>query len=254
MTTLPQRLRSSVKVFLRGETGLTPAARSRVETRFPPIFSWYQTAGQKIHDRGTFVGCPLELFELTARDPLCVALMEGLNPDSSVLEVGCGCLRVGYWFIQFLNAGRYCGIEPNEQMLAAGRDVLLGTMDAEKQPRFDTNDRFDFGAFGTTFDFVIAFSIWTHASKSQISTMLDQFKRTANPGAKFVTSWLSPRPSMADYNGTSWVGRSHESDQPGCVAHCPEWIREAAASRGLGLKIFEGFTTIHQNWVIVSCP
>jgi hypothetical protein len=127
-------------------------------------------------------------------------------------------------------------------------------MDAAKGPRFCSNDRFDFRGFQRTFDFVIAFSIWTHAPKSQIATMLDEFQRVANPGAKLIATWLSPRPYMPDYQGTTWVGRSHQSDQPGCVAHAQDWIGEAAASRGLGVKFFEGFVTISQSWVIVSCP
>ena len=254
MLKVPQRFQRALTVLMAKEGEAPSSPSPPVAAPCPPVFSWFQTAGQTIHDRGLFVGCPLELFELTARDPLCVALMEGLKPSSSVLEVGCGCLRVGYWFIQYLNAGHYCGIEPASTMLEAGREVILGPLDAEKAPRFRTDDQFPFAEFGTTFDFVIAFSIWSHASKNQIETMLDAFKATANPGAKFLASWMALRPTLTDYQGNDWVGRSHESSVPGYIGHSREWIMEAGTARGLEVKFFDGFVTIHQSWVIVTRP
>jgi hypothetical protein len=219
---------------------------------FTPPVPRFQQIGNSIHAQDVFVGCPVELFELTARDPLCLALIEGLNRDSAVLEVGCGCLRVGYWFINFLNTGRYCGIEPNERMLDLGRQQVLGDLAGDKQPRFSLKDDFDFRVFETSFDFVVAFSIWSHASKRQISSMLDAFKQIAKPGAKFLASWFPPQEGISDYQGTSWVGRSHQSNQPGVVAHDPNWLIAAASSRGLGLRFFNDFTTVAQNWLIVS--
>jgi SAM-dependent methyltransferase len=227
---------------LRGDSKATkPAPRS-----------WFQRAGSEIDARGIFIGCKLEYFELSAKDLFCLALMEGLSPSATVLEVGCGCLRTGYWFIQYLNAERYFGIEPNARMLDAGRELILGRHESEKSPQFSNNDQFDFSVFGKTFDFVVAFSIWSHASKGQIETMLDQFKRTANPGGKFLTSWIPPHKKLPDYEGTSWVGRSHRSDEPGLIAHSRSWLTEAITSRGLSVRFFEGFTTLRQNWLIVS--
>jgi hypothetical protein len=239
---VPWRLKTAMRILVRGESRRVNPAR----------MTWFQRAGWQIESRGLFIGCPLNFFESSARDLFCLALMEGMSPDASVLEVGCGCLRTGYWFVQHLNPDRYCGIEPNAKMLNAGRELILRGLEAEKSPRFSNNEDFDFGVFGRRFDFVVAFSIWSHASKSQIETMLDQFKRTASPGAKFVTSWIPPRDDMPDYQGAAWVGRSHKSNQPGLIAHSQTWLTEAAASRGLSLKFFEGFTTLGQHWLVVS--
>ncbi len=244
-------LRSAVDVVLR--PGPAPVGAAGQGRPCPPG-PWFQEAGHRIHSRGVFVGCPLELFEVTARDPLLLALIEGLHRDSAVLEVGCGCLRVGYWFIDYLNPGRYHGIEPNERMLDTGREVLLGDRAPDKRPSFRHNDDFDFGVFGTPFDFVIAFSIWSHASKEQIGRMLDSFQRTARPGGKFLASWFRPCPGMPDYEGSSWVGRSHQSDEPGVVAHDPAWLVTAAAARGLRCAFHDGFITLGQSWAVVTRP
>jgi hypothetical protein len=248
---IPWRLKAATRILLRGESKQVNPAR----------MTWFQRAGWQIHERGLFVGCPVHLFEHTAKDTFCLALMEGMSPAATVLEIGCGCLRTGYWFVQYLNPGRYFGIEPNAKMLDAGRELILGRLEAEKSPQFSNNEDFDFGVFGRTFDFVIAFSIWSHASKSQIETMLDQFKKTANPEGKFLASWIPPGDEISDrggglqlpdYQGTSWVGRSHKSDQPGMVAHSRSWLTHAVVSRGLSLKFFEGFTTLRQSWLVIS--
>jgi len=101
---------------------------------------------------------------------------------------------------------------------------------------------------------VIAFSIWSHASKAQIEKMLDEFERTANPDAKFVTSWLPPAPGEQDYQGSAWIGRSHESDDPGLITHSAEWIRQAAEARGLQMRLFKKFQTMNQQWAILTHP
>ena len=247
------RLRSAVHLFLRGKDAIRVASVVGTEdSRHPVESSWFQEAGRQINARGIFVGCPLEAFEYSSRDPLCLALMEGLTPDSTVLEVGCGCLRVGYWFVRYLNAGKYFALEPNQRMLEAGRELILRQMEAEKRPVFSLGDDFDFEVFATGFDFVIVFSIWTHASKAQIARMLDQFGSTARPRGKFIASWFPASSDRPDYQGTSWVGRSHQSDRPGIVGHSIDWIREAVSARGLRLRIVEGFTTLNQDWLIIS--
>jgi hypothetical protein len=125
-----------------------------------------------------FVGGPVKDFEKLGRLQLMLLLQEGVYPHSKVLDIGCGCLRGGYWLIHFLNPHCYCGIEPNRAILRAGLDQLLDPEVIQtKYPRFDHNDRFDSSVFGERFDVFLARSIWTHASKAQIEHMLDAFAR-----------------------------------------------------------------------------
>jgi hypothetical protein len=80
---IPWRLKAATRILLRGESKQVNSAR----------MTWFQRAGWQIHARGLFVGCPIELFEYTAKDTFCLALMEGMSPAAAVLEIGCGCLR-----------------------------------------------------------------------------------------------------------------------------------------------------------------
>ena len=151
---------------------------------------------QRIFERTSFLGGGIpQGFSSFGRAQLITLLRQGLNPESQFLEIGCGCLRAGYWFIHLLNPGGYHGIEPNRELLQAGKEILFdpGFLE-QKRPSFDHNTEFDLDVFGTRFDFFLARSIWTHASKGQIQSMLDGFLANSNDGAVFLTTYKDPIP------------------------------------------------------------
>jgi len=192
---------------------------------------------EKLHQEGIFTGGPPNLFESAGRLQLSTLVREGLYPFSRVLDIGCGCLRAGYWLVRLLDRGCYFGIEPNVAMLNAGIDHLLTPEIVEsKRPSFDNNDRYDFSVFGTEFDVFLARSIWTHTSKAQIQIMLDNFVRLSSRDAFFLTSYLPASwfgKGAADYTGTRWIGKSNTSTKAGLVHHRLSWIEEECQDRGL---------------------
>lgn len=203
-------------------------------------------------DASTFYGVPIVNFENGGRQQLILLLMSGLEPASKVVDLGCGVLRAGYWLIHFLDPGCYYGIEPHNQRLETGRDLILEPETVQaKAPRFDANANFDTGVFGVAFDFFLAYSIWTHASKPQIQTMLDAFVRDSAPGAVFLSSVLPAGWREGDYRGAKWVGTSHESDVPGCIHHSVRWIRRECRRRGLHLRRL-GRERDGQTWLHIS--
>jgi hypothetical protein len=139
----------------------------------------------------TFLGVPVKDFEAAGREQLAYLLRAGLTPPSKVVELGCGVLRGGYWIIHFLNPGCYYGIEPHQDRLRSGIHVILEpeTLQSER-PSFDMNDRFDTSVFRKKFDFFLAYSIWTHASKPQIRLMLDSFLRDSHQNGVFLATFL----------------------------------------------------------------
>jgi hypothetical protein len=203
-------------------------------------------------DAATFFGVPVAGFENAGRQQLILLLMSGLEPTSKVVDLGCGILRAGYWLIHFLDPHRYHGIEPHAKRLEVGRDFILEpeTLQA-KQPRFDTNANFDTSVFGVTFDFFLAYSIWTHAAKPQIERMLDNFVRDSAAGAVFLTSVLPAGWRGRDYRGETWFGTSHESEAPGCIRHSLRWIRRECLRRGLHMRRL-GRERDGQTWLHIS--
>lgn len=194
-------------------------------------------AADELEARGIFLGGPRQSFGVAGRKQTIALLKNGMSPDSKVLDIGCGSLRLGHWLIRLLEPGCYFGIEPNREMLEAGVDVLLGPeMVDAKRPTFSHRDDFSMTHFDQTFDYYVARSIWSHASKAQIEVMLDGFAATSSPGATFLASYYRPSEQRPDYDGTEWLGKSHESSEVGTIAHSFEWITEACDSRGLVVR------------------
>jgi len=230
---------------------------SRTFAKPPPVnpAESLQKRGERLYEVTTQIGCGIKRFEKTGRAQLEGLIRHGLNPWHKLLDIGSGALCGGYWMMHFLDAGGYHGIEPNTFMFEAGKAFIPEEdLFQKKQPRFQHNDQYDFSGFGTTFDFFHAHSIWTHAPKKDIEKMLDGFVRYGNPGARFLTSFKPPDLFHRDYRGDVWVGRSHESDDAGICRHSLGWIRQACATRGLGLDVLKGEKIHKQKWLLIHHP
>lgn len=209
-----------------------------------------QARAEEMISRHGFLGVPLETFEQAGREQMIALLGERLNPESKVLEIGCGCLRIAYWLVRFLDPGCYHGIEPASQRVEYGLRYLFTPEElALKEPRFDFNSRFDSSVFGERFDFFLARSIWTHASKVQIEATLDSFVRDSISSSVFLTSYLLARSPEEDYLGDHWVGTSHESDTPGVIKHSLTWIVEQCHRRALHVEELPGMDCDSQFWL-----
>jgi SAM-dependent methyltransferase len=224
-----------------------------------------------------FVGGPVADFERIGRLQLEMMIHEGLYPTSNVLDVGCGCLRGGYWVMHFVDPGHYFGIEPWDECLQAGLEHIVEPQLLEQaKPTFTKNEDFDFSVFGQTFDFVVARSVWTHASKPQIEQMLDSFRDTGRQGAVFLVSYLPAatvperirRPLAQATNGLRRAvpslqrvipGRWDRPDHQGgwsspVIGHSREWLLDACARRGLKLRELDYGVMNGQVWLRIDHP
>ncbi len=201
-----------------------------------------------------FLGGPVGDFEAVGRLQLIMLLKEGLYPFSKVLDVGCGCLRGGYWLVHFLNKGCYYGIEPNRRMLQEGiTHILTEETLCEKNPHFSSNSDFDFSVFHEKFDFVLARSVWTHASKLQIEKMLDEFLENTVSTGVFLSSYLRAGFfRRREYWGKEWVGRSDVSDNPGIVYHSFKWVKKVCQERNLSIQELKEGVYNNQIWLKIS--
>lgn len=200
-------------------------------------------------ERG-FLGVPTPTFERAGREQMLMLLQAGLLPESRVLEIGCGCLRVAYWLVRFLEPGGYCGIEPARVRVHHGLQYLFSTEEILlKRPQFRYNADFDTSVFDARFDYFIARSIWTHASKAQIETTLDGFVRDTGDSGVFLASYLPAQTAEEDYQGTAWVGTSHESDAPGVVRHSLAWLTSQCERRDLRVEQLDGVDCDSQFWL-----
>ncbi len=215
-----------------------------------PAFSNLQRLADRMISAHGFLGVPRGTFAQAGREQLIALLAEGLCPQSKVLEFGCGCLRIACWLVRFLDSGGYYGIEPARPRVDCGLQYLFTPAELQiKQPHFDYNPVFNSSVFATKFDFFLARSIWTHASKPQIEATLDSFLRDSGPHSIFLASYLPTQSPDDDYQGSQWVGTSHESDTPGVVRHALSWIVEQCCNRGLNCEQIAGIDCDNQLWL-----
>jgi len=110
----------------------------------------------------------------------------GLKPDMRMLEIGCGNLRAGRLFIDYLDAGNYYGTDISPDiLLAAQRTVSEHGLQAKMPYLTLVNDlRLDFLPDGH-FDVVHAHSVFSHSPFSVIEECLAHVGRIMAPGGFF---------------------------------------------------------------------
>jgi hypothetical protein len=159
---------------------------------------------QRIEEEtGHYAGGPLRDFEKVGRHTLLQLITAGLLPSHRLLDFGCGSLRNGYWFIRFLDSDNYYGIEPVEKGVRAGLKHLIGPeLEAIKQPSFNYSDDNDIGAFGVSFDYVVARSILTHTCPGMLHRILETFASSSPNGTMYASYWRHDLPEVPPPKGS----------------------------------------------------
>ncbi len=117
----------------------------------------------------------------------------GLKPDHKLLDIGCGCLRGGVHFIDYLDAGNYFGLDINSSLIEAGKIEVNDAGLSHKFPNLLVDDEFSFGRFGDKFDFMLSVSVFTHLPASIILECLKKAKLSLAPeGVYFSTFFEAP--------------------------------------------------------------
>jgi SAM-dependent methyltransferase len=126
---------------------------------------------------------------------------QGLAPHHRLLDVGCGSLRGGVRFVDWLNAGNYFGIDISAALLEAGYERELGPLGLQAklpQGNLRTTGDFDATPFGVQFDMALAQSVFTHLPLNMIAACLEQTARVMKPGGRFFATFFRAP------DGASW--------------------------------------------------
>lgn len=146
---------------------------------------------------------PEEYFDLLGGLQFSLLVLLGLREHHKLLDIGCGSLRGGKFFIPYLAKGNYYGIEPDADLLRAGVAQETGwELIDMKAPHFDYNAVLDLEVFGTTFDFILAQSIFSHAPRDAIAGCMKSAKSALTPEGLFVATFMQ---GPQNYGGDAWV-------------------------------------------------
>lgn len=135
--------------------------------------------------------CPPASWDSDIKVGLSALKKEGLTPASRVLDVGCGCYRLGRPLIEFLNPGNYAGVEPCIEVNQAGvlhelgRDLVLA-----KNPAILHTASFDFTPLRGPFSYVLAFDVFIHCSERQLVRFLHNIRGVIDHSSRIVMSAL----------------------------------------------------------------
>jgi SAM-dependent methyltransferase len=110
----------------------------------------------------------------------------GLKPHMRMLEIGCGNLRAGRLFIDYLDAGNYYGLDISPDILLAAQDTVADYELAAKLPHLTlvNNLRLHFLP-DAAFDFVHAHSVFSHSPIEVIDECLAHVGRVMAPDGFF---------------------------------------------------------------------
>jgi SAM-dependent methyltransferase len=122
-------------------------------------------------------------------------IAQGLMPGHRLLDVGCGALRAGIHFVEYLQPGHYYGIDINQTLLDVGYEQELPARLRERLPRDHLRATDRFGCdFGVAFDYAIAQSVFTHVSLNHIRLCLYRVAQQMGPGGRFFATFFEAPP------------------------------------------------------------
>jgi SAM-dependent methyltransferase len=188
-----------------------------------------------------YVG-PAEDYDRIAAITFNLLTTLGLRGRHTLLDVGCGSLRIGRLLIPYLDVGKYTGIEPHARLLREGIEGELGQDILEvKAPRFYIDDTAKELPFAMRYHYVLAQSIFSHTGLPLLRGWLAELSRRLYPEGVLAATYC---PGPEDYPGDDWV-------YPGTVTYRPETLAACAQEAGLGFHRL-GWPHPRQEWVLFT--
>jgi hypothetical protein len=202
---IPKALRRRLKVFLidhgfptkkkRGMRGIEQLGHRGYVGRT----EWYKAAGQRQFD---------------------FMLKHGLQPGDVLCDIGCGPLRGGRLFIEYLDRGNYVGLDGEGELVELGlRHELDPRVREDKAPEFVISYRFEFRRFSKSPMRAMAVSLFSHLNERDI--------RTLSPKTS-PTTRRAPVSSSRPTSSRSGRGRTSRSRTPSSrsttrASRCNAW-------------------------------
>lgn len=164
---------------------------------------------------------------------------QGLKPHHYFLDVGCGSLRGGVHFIDYLEPGHYFGYDLREDLIESAKIELEKNNLTKKKPVLEVVEDFDARDFNQKFDYALAFSVFTHLGLNRIIMGLVQTGRVLKKDGKFFATFFESKDEIFElgtieqYKGENGVVVSRPDQDPYHYhINTLEWI-----SKNAGLTI-----------------
>jgi len=176
--------------------GISNAAdSSRKVFKYNTIYNNYKLSAGDIENQKykQYFGGGKKEWERRGAFQLFLLKTMGLSPSHKLLDIGCGPLRAGTHFINYLNEGNYYGVDYSPDFLKAANYIINSHNLNSKKPRLLCIKDFQCLNIEKSFDYSIAFSVLNHCSKYQQKLFFQNVPKVLKKGAKlYITHahWL----------------------------------------------------------------
>ncbi|MBU1129951.1 class I SAM-dependent methyltransferase, partial [Patescibacteria group bacterium] len=117
-------------------------------------------------------------------------IRQGLQPKDYLLDIGCGSLRGGIHFINYLEPKHYYGIDLLQNLLDAGKNEINKNNLNNKKAVLKQMEFFEFKILKQKFDFAIAQSLFTHLPLNDIIHCLINVEKVLIKKGKFYATFF----------------------------------------------------------------
>lgn len=116
---------------------------------------------------------------------------QGLSPENTLLDIGCGSLRGGQYFIPYLNKNNYTGIDISAEAIEAGKEQIGDNIIKSKRPTFHVNEDLTFKEVSGLYDYALAQSVFTHLPGEHIQECLNHLDKVLDPNGEFYATFFT---------------------------------------------------------------
>ncbi|MBO4301664.1 MAG: class I SAM-dependent methyltransferase [Desulfovibrio sp.] len=197
----------------------------------------------------TYVG-PGSLYDIIGASQFALSVSCGLREQHLLLDFGCGSLRGGRFFIPYLRAGHYYGVEPNQWLVDQAVQQELGAdMITLKAPHFAAVNDFSV-PFDVPFHMIVAQSIFTHTGKDLMRRLFASLAGAISPEGLILATFFLDN---SDEERSGWFYfDSLPNGQKVLAAYRQETVCAFAAEVGLHARHIHFWHPAGQQWFLFS--
>ena len=129
----------------------------------------------------------------------------GVQPQHSLLDIGCGALTTGLKLIPYLDRGNYVGVDLRPQPLIEAYRLIAKHALVAKNPTLINSQSFGQEEIGSrVFDFVWMSQLSYHLDDAQMVKLFEQAHARLKPGGTLVFDIMEPDRILPP--GSQWSG------------------------------------------------
>lgn len=134
---------------------------------------------------------------------------KGLEESDVLLDLGCGVLRGGRYYIKYLDNNNYIGMDISEQAIKQGKDLIDDELLHRKDPIFLINNDLTFKEINKDVDFIIAQSVFSHLPEDDIKECFENVSDILAENGVFYATFLSDEEDYKQRQKNYTYSRGH---------------------------------------------